>query len=636
MCGIAGVICSHARGDLQEILEAMVASLNHRGPDDWGTRILLSPVSQAGFGHARLSIIDLSDAGHQPMGNEDSTVWITYNGEIYNHLELREVLEKKGHVFKSHSDTEAIIHGYEEFGEEIFSCLNGMFALALWDVKKQCLFLARDRYGKKPLYYQSIDGSFIFASELKALLKHPDSQRKIDARSLSRYLLYEYVPAPHSIVEGILKLPAGHYLRMKEGSFQLKPYWSISFPRNTVPSDPIVVQELLLEKLKTSIQRRLMSDVPLGVFLSGGIDSSAIVALMSELVSADRIKTFSIGFNEASFDESGYARSVARRFGTDHHEQILTPSTMVDILPEIWSFMDEPFADASIIPTYLLSKFTRSHVTVALGGDGGDELFAGYDPFLAHRLACLYDWMPEAIHRRVVNPLAAMLPVSTANMSMDFRIKQFLKGIPYTVPVRNQIWLGSFSREDQQEVFNQDFYATCCDSELYSEIIAAENGVTFRDRTDEIIYLYSRFYLADDILTKVDRASMACSLEVRAPFLDRDFTEFVNSLPSNLKLKGLTRKYILKKSLESKLPRSILYRSKKGFGIPLSKWIREDLRPLVLDVFSHTRIRRAGIFNADTVQRIIDDHLSGKKDNRKQIWTLLMFEMWRERYAPGI
>jgi len=614
----------------------MVASLHHRGPDDKGTVVLESRSGRTGFGHARLSIIDLSPAGHQPMCNEDATVWITYNGEIYNHLELRGELERKGHVFTSHCDTEAIIHGYEEFGEGIYSKLNGMFALALWDTKNQSLHLARDRYGKKPLYYHASNGSFVFASELKALLRHPGIKKTIDVRSLSRYLLHEYVPSPHSIMEGIHKLPPGHYLIMKDGNISIHPYWSISFGKSHTPEDPVLVGEMLLDRLKASIERRLMSDVPLGVFLSGGIDSSAIVALMSELVSSERIKTFSIGFNEPSFDESGYARSVARQFGTDHHEQILTPSTMVDILPEIWSFMDEPFADASIIPTYLLSKFTRSQVTVALGGDGGDELFAGYDPFLAHRLACMYDWVPGSIHRGIVEPLAALLPVSTANMSLDFRIRQFLKGVPYPVPIRNQVWLGSFSREEQPGVFNRDYFAAYSDFDPYSEITQAEKGVVFRDRTDEIVYLFSRFYLCDDILTKVDRASMACSLEVRAPFLDRDFSEFVNSLPSNLKLKGLTRKYILKKSLESKLPRSILHRSKKGFGIPLSKWIREDLRPLVLDVFSHARISRAGIFNAGAVQRLIHDHLTGKKDNRKQIWTLLMFEMWREKFAPSV
>jgi asparagine synthase (glutamine-hydrolysing) len=355
---------------------------------------------------------------------------------------------------------------------------------------------------------------------------------------------------------------------------------------------------------------------------------------MSELTDPAGIKTFSIGFEEKSFDESSYARQVARLFGTDHHEQILTPGTMTEILPEIWDFLDEPFADASIVPTYLLSKFTRQHVTVALGGDGGDELFAGYDPFLAHRLAGLYDWVPGAFHSRVVEPLMGRLPVSTDNMSLDFRIKQFLKGIPYPAAIRNQVWLGSFSHEEQPGYLSQDFRAECNGFTPYDDITAAEQGMRFRDLTDEIVFLYSRFYLADDILTKVDRASMATSLEVRAPFLDTDFTEFVNALPSRWKLHGLTRKYILKKSLEKKLPREILYRKKKGFGIPLSKWIKEDLKSLVLDVFSPNRIRGAGIFDAKAVTRLVDEHLAGTRDNRKQIWTLLMFEMWRERYAP--
>jgi asparagine synthase (glutamine-hydrolysing) len=636
MCGIVGILSSGSQNLLEQILEDAVTSLNHRGPDDRGIKILTGPGFQVGLGHARLSIIDLSTAGHQPMCNEDGTVWITFNGEIYNHRDIRDDLIAKGHIFSSHTDTEVIIHGYEEYGETILNKITGMFAFGLWDANTQALYLARDRYGKKPLYYWQSGHVFAFASELKALLMHPDVQRVIDPEGICRYLLHEYVPAPHSILKGVHKLLPGHFLCLRNGSPMIKPYWSINFSAHDIGSDDQQIQEILLDKLKSSISRRLMSDVPLGVFLSGGIDSSAIVALMSELVSADRIKTFCIGFEEESFDETDHARKVARIFGTDHHEQTLTPKKMIDILPEVWGFLDEPLADASIIPTYLLSKFTRQHVTVALGGDGGDELLAGYDPFLAHRLAGLYDWVPGFIHTRLVTPLAQRLPVSTRNMSLDFRIKQFLKGIGYPAAIRNQVWLGSFSRDEQPHILNKDVMTSLNGFNPYSEIMDAEHGMRFRDPTEEIIYLYSRFYLADDILTKVDRASMACSLEVRAPFLDVDFAEFVNSLPSRYKLRGLTRKYILKKSLENKLPHDILYRKKKGFGIPLSKWIKKDLLHMLLDIFSPARIRQAGIFNASAVTQLIDDHVSGARDNRKQIWTLLMFEQWRTNYAASL
>jgi asparagine synthase (glutamine-hydrolysing) len=630
MCGIAGAVSAGTTAISREVMDRMVSSLNHRGPDDRGVHYISGSNVQVALGHTRLSIIDLSQAGHQPMSNEDSTVWITFNGEIYNYREIRDIL--KGHRFASHTDTEVIIHGYEEYGEGIFNRLNGMFALALWDCTKQRLYLARDRYGKKPLYFWHQGSTFVFASELKSLVRHPEVPREIDPKGLSRYLLYEYVPAPHCIYKGIRKLLPGHFLCFGNGVSSAKKYWSIDFTAQKVPEDDQAVQETLIRKLRESIARRLMSDVPLGVFLSGGIDSSAIVALMSGLMPAEKIKTFSIGFAEKSFDESGYARQVAKLFGTDHHEQTLTPRTMIDILPEVWSFLDEPFADASVIPTYLLSQFTRQSVTVALGGDGGDELFAGYDPFLAHRLAWIYDWMPHLIHSRLVEPLAEKLPVSTGNMSLDFRIKQFLKGIPYPVPIRNQVWLGSFSKEEQPQIFRKDFLSSLNGFDLYQDIYDSCREMRFRDQTEEIIYLYSRFYLADDILTKVDRASMATSLEVRAPFLDVEFAEFVNSLPSRYKLHGYARKYLLKKGLEKILPRDILYRKKKGFGIPLSEWLKNDLRNLVLEVFSPERIRRAGIFNPPAIEAMVDQHLKGKKDNRKQIWTLLMFEMWQENH----
>ena len=642
MCGIVGIAYTDGRPIEREVLERMTGALVHRGPDDEGIFITRNSKLETrnskihvGLGHRRLSIIDLSKAAHQPMCNEDKTIWLTYNGEIYNFRELKRDLVGKGHVFLSNSDTEVIIHGYEQYGEDIFNKLNGMFAFGLWDDRKQVLYLVRDRYGQKPLYYWHSARGIVFASELKSLIRHPDLKKEIDIHSLSRYLLYEYVPAPHSIFKGVKKVLPGHFLKWKGAGLHITSYWQINFNgAETIRALPIrEIENQLIGLLKLSVERRLVSDVPLGVFLSGGIDSSSIVALMTELIPPEQIKTFSIGFKEKSFDESSYARNVARLFGTDHHEQILTPAKMIEILPEVWDFLDEPFADASIIPTYLLSKFTRQFVTVALGGDGGDELFAGYDPFQAHIAARYYKKIPEFIHNNIINPLVQQLPVSTRNMSFDFKLKQFLKGIPYQPAIRNQVWLGSFTKKEQKDVFSPDISHMMNGFDPYGDIHEAREGQEFRDSLDEIIFLYSRFYLSDDILTKVDRASMATSMEVRSPYLDVEFAEFANNLPSRMKLKGLTRKYILKKSLEPKLPKEILNRGKKGFGIPLAKWFKNELKQTLLDVFSHSRLKQEGLFNAETVQTLLNDHFSGEKDNRKQIWTLFMFEMWKERFV---
>jgi asparagine synthase (glutamine-hydrolysing) len=634
MCGIAGIICRNGCRLDEGVLSDMTIALRHRGPDDGGTHVIRHPDLQIGLGHRRLSIIDLS-AGHQPMTNEDGTLWITYNGEIYNFKEIREELIGQGHTFVSQSDTEVILHGYEQYGAGILKKLNGMFAFGLWDDRKRQLFLARDRYGKKPLYYHCSRTGILFASELKSLLKHPDVNSEIDLKSLSRYLLHEYVPVPYSMIRDVAKMPPGHYgIWTPESSLSLSPYWQIRFDgerEEPLPDQPDLERQLI-ELLKKSVERRLVSDVPLGVFLSGGIDSSSIVALMAELMPADRIKTFSIGFEEKSFDESGHARSLARLFGTDHHEKIFTPSMMLETLPEVWAFMDEPFADASVLPTYMLSKFTREFVTVALGGDGGDEIFAGYDPFLAHRIAGLYETIPAWVRDGIIAPLLRALPVSTKNMSFDFRVKQFLKGIPHPQAVRNQVWLGSFDMGEQKKLFTPERFCLLNGHDPYEEIQESCRGMEFRDELDRIIYLYCRYYLGEDILTKVDRASMAASLEVRAPYLDVEFSEYVNRLPSRFKLHGLTRKYLLKKGLERKLPHDILYRKKKGFGIPLAKWLKGELKPILLDVFSPARIRREGLFDGGVIETLLRDHFSGQKDNRKPLWALLMFEMWKEHH----
>lgn len=639
MCGIAGIVRTDNKPVDPTVLRSMTDRILHRGPDDSGIQLLSTseiPGISVGFGHRRLSIIDLSPLGHQPMSNEDGTVWITFNGEVYNHKDLRRDLAAKGHSFKSECDTEVIIHGYEEYGGRICELLSGMFAFAIWDSKRTQLLLARDRFGKKPLYYWQSEMGIVFASEMKALLALPEFKPVLDHKNLARYLAFEYVPVPHTIYQNVNKLPPGTYALYNNRTLTTSKYWDISF--NSESQNKLSmpdVENMLLELLKNAVEKRLMSDVPLGAFLSGGIDSSAVVALMSEIIDPRLIKTFSIGFTEKSFDESQYARMVARHFKTDHHEKTFSIGDMVNILPEVWDFLDEPFADASVLPTYMLSKFTAETVTVALGGDGGDELFAGYDPFVAHRLANVYSTIvPYWITRGFVTPLANALPVSSKNMSFDFRIKQLLKGMAYTPSVRNQVWLGAFSPEQQKKLFTPQVNEMLAGFDVYEDINGSLQGREFRNWVDEITFMYERFYMGEDILTKVDRASMAVSLEVRTPFLDQQLAEFANALPAHFKLHGLTRKFILKKALERKLPGEIINRKKKGFGIPLTKWLKTDLKPMLEEIFSAENIKKEGLFNIAHVQMLMHEHFSGKRDNRKQLWTLLMFEQWRKRFCP--
>ena len=624
MCGITGILDVTGPVD-RAVLARMTNTLRHRGPDDENYYLGGAGSVSVGFGFRRLSIIDLS-GGRQPMSNEDGSLWLVCNGEIYNYPDLRPQLEAQGHKFRTNSNVETLLHLYEDHGPDCLDKVNGMFALMIWDAKRQTLFLARDRLGKKPLYYREAPGQFLFGSEPKALLQHPACPRELDTRSLSRYLAYEYVPSPHCIFKGIQKLPAGHCLTWKNGQTHTRRYWDLKFSAPAARSEQAIAEELR-ERLKEAVRLRLISDVPLGVFLSGGIDSSTVVALMAELRPPAQIKTFAIGFEERSFDESRYARRIADFYGTDHYEDILRSQTLLDILPDVAAFLDEPFADASILPTYLLSRFTRQHVTVALGGDGGDELFAGYPTFLAHRLARFYR-MPRAIHEHLIRPLAQMLPVSDENFSFDFKVNRFLRGAAYRPEIRDQIWLGSFTPDEQRTLLD----AIPADVDQYEDIFEALTQCHADNTGERLIYQYCKFYLQDDILTKVDRASMACSLEARAPFLDYTFVEFANSIPYDLKLKGLKAKYILKKAMARKLPPDILARGKKGFGIPVAKWLKSGLRDLVQDLLSEHRIRQQGIFNYRTVARLLDEHFQGRKDHRKQLWTLLMFELWFENF----
>ena len=619
MCGIAGFVGGGSRADLL----AMGRALVHRGPDGEGT--WTDPASGVHFVHRRLSIIDI-DGGAQPMWNEDETVCVVFNGEIYNHVALRRELTAAGHVFASdHSDTEVLVHGYEEWGDALPERLNGMFAFAIHDRARNRVFIARDRFGKKPLYYTLSGNTFIFASELSALLVHPEAVATIDTLSLRKYFAYGFIPAPRTLYRNISKLPGGWTLTFDTAScrVELRQYWRFLIePTSDIPRDPVNEWgEELVSLLRAAVERRLMSDVPLGVFLSGGIDSSAVLALAAQCVPASQLKTFSIGFNEPSYDESAYARQVATRFGTEHSEKVLSIDAARGLVDEILARLDEPMGDPSILPTYLLSAFARERVTVALGGDGGDELFAGYDPFKALRMAEIYSRVvPRPMHA-AIRCVAERLPQSDRNMSLDFRIRRALRGLSSPASAWNPTWLGALEVRELAQLFDEPVAV----EDLYSEAIEAWDGCAQSSVVDRTLEFYTRFYLQDNILTKVDRASMMVSLEVRAPFLDIDVVDFVRRIPNTYKYHRGETKYLLKRALERVLPREILYRRKKGFGIPLKRWLR-DMRG------TDPGLPAAGADPA-WVDGCWTAHREGRADHRLFLWCWIVLQHHLRRYA---
>ena len=630
MCGITGWanLDSHTPPPegAQDLLHAMCERMVHRGPDSEGLYV----TTGAALGMRRLAIIDLV-TGEQPAFNEDRSVVVILNGEIYNYRELRTELEKRGHVFHSASDTEVLPHLYEEYGDDMLRKLNGMFAFALWDSKRRRLLIARDRFGEKPLYWGVFDNTLLFASEPKVLLANRSVRPSLNLQALRQYLSFDYVPAPLSIYQGINKLPAAHKLTVEHGRVNVECYWRLSYKTaDPLPSEDEAAEHLR-ELLADAVRMRLVSDVPLGVLLSGGVDSSTIAALAVRS-SSEAVKTFSISFAEASFDESAYARGVAKFLGTDHHEERLSANLAANLVGEIGAWMDEPFSDPSLVPTYLLSRFTRKHVTVALGGDGGDELFAGYQMYSGHRWADVYKRVPRLIRSGMVEPLVRLLPVKTKNLSFDYKALRFVNGAKYDAVARHHVWFGSFTPEEQRQLLTADVLGAT-DGDIYSQARQFATECESDDLVTQMQNVDTRLYLAEDILTKVDRASMAVSLEVRAPFLDPRVAEFAASLPCHYKLRGLKTKYILKKAVRDLLPPFVTRRGKKGFGVPVAEWLKVKLRPLARDLLSPERVRRAGVFNADYVARLQDEHERGVANHRKLLWTLLMFELWHESFV---
>jgi len=629
MCGITGWANLDSRTPppegAQELLHAMCERMVHRGPDSEG----LFVASGVALGMRRLAIIDLV-TGEQPVFNEDRSVTVVLNGELYNYRELRAELEKRGHAFHSASDTEVLPHLYEEYGDRMVEKLNGMFAFALWDTKKHRLLIARDRFGEKPLYWGVFHNILLFASEPKVLLAHPAVKTSLNLQALRQYLSFDYVPAPLSIYQGINKLPAAHKLILEDGAVQVEPYWCLSYKTVDPVPDEREATAHLRDLLTDAVRMRLVADVPLGVLLSGGVDSSTIAALAVKS-SAEPVKTFSISFAEASFDESAYARGVAKFLGTDHHEERLSANLAANLVSEIGAWMDEPFSDPSLVPTYLLSRFTRKHVTVALGGDGGDELFAGYPMYSGHGWAEIYKRVPAVVRNRIIEPMVRGLPVKTKNLSLDFKAMRFVTGAKFDEVARHHVWFGSFTPDEQEQLLSSAALSET-DGDIYAQARRMAEECDGSDIVARMQSLDTRLYLAEDILTKVDRASMAVSLEVRAPFLDPRVAEFAASLPSSYKLRGHKTKYILKKAVAGMLPGFVTRRGKKGFGVPVAEWLKFKLKPLARDLLSPERVRRAGVFNPEYVSRLQDEHERGVANHRKLLWTLLMFELWHESF----
>ena len=609
MCGIAGFVGEGDRSDLIRMTRAIA----HRGPDAEG--FFEEPAHGVHLGHRRLSIVDLA-CGEQPMRTADGRLTIVFNGEIYNHLELREELQKRGCVFQTdHSDTEVLLHGYREWGDDFVNRLNGMWAFAIWDAEKRRLFVSRDRFGKKPLYWFHRGGAFAFGSELTAVLAHRNAPRGLSRKAMQKFFAYALIPAPHSAVEGIWKLPAGHSLILEPGAEpKIRRYWRFEIDTDESLTNEDALADQLGALLNHAVARRLMSDVPLGVFLSGGIDSTAVAAFASRHVGQGNLHTFSIGFTEPSFDESAYAKRAAGHIGTQHKTEILDLDKAVEVLPQIFEKLDEPQGDNSLLPTWLLSRFTRQHVTVALGGDGSDELFAGYDTFGGLKKAELYaKLVPRPVHHAIV-ALASRMPVSHSNLSFDFKIKRGLGGVMYRPPMWNALWLGALKPEEIKELFGEPADV----EDIYSEAIETWDSCRQRNLVDRTLQFYTEIYLQDGILAKVDRASMMHGLEARSPFLDIEVANFARKLPHRFKHKDGISKYILKKALEPLLPKDILYRKKKGFGTPVGAWFRSGrISPLSSDPFT---------------QRKLAAHRAGAADDRLFLWCRMTLDEWLKRH----
>ncbi len=627
MCGICGVVSFQPSAPAdRSILLRMNASLQHRGPDDEG----YYEDDQASLAMRRLSIIDLH-TGQQPISNETGDIWVVYNGEIYNFQKIRVALEQRGHIFKTQTDTEVIVHAYEEYGDECVTHFNGMFAIAVWDARKRRLFLARDRLGIKPLYYWCGVDKLVFGSELKALILHPHVPRQVDLAALDLFLTLEYIPAPRTIYEGVFKLLPGHVLVVEEGKLKITQYWDV--PYQPVSQSEAECAEILSGLIKESVRLRLISDVPLGAFLSGGIDSSTIVGFMSQSTN-EPVRTFSIGFEDGTYNELPYAEEVAKRFGTKHHVEILK-SDHSDLTEQLVSHFDEPFADTSIFPTFLVSKLASREVKVVLSGDGGDELFAGYDTYLAEKVDRYYGRLPRSLRQQVLPKFAGWLPPQSAKKGLINKAKRMVEGGAFDPSLQHARWMMFLNPAEKNSLYRSDLRAALCDDLMTDFFHDHFEKASRFDRLAQQQYVDVKTYLADDILTKVDRMSMAVSIEARVPLLDYRIVEFALNLPAPMKLSRSRTKSILRQAVKHMLPPSILEKPKEGFSIPMKHWLCTSLKPMMLDLLSKASLEKHGYFDHQVVAGWIQDHLDGRVNHSHRLWALMVFEMWHhnERVA---
>lgn len=625
MCGICGKLNFDINNEVDKgLIKKMCDTLVHRGPDDEGYYIN----KNIGLGMRRLSIIDLN-TGHQPISNENQKIWIVFNGEVYNYRELKQDLIKKGHQFKTGSDTEAIIHLYEEYDVDCLKHLRGMFAFAIWDEVKSRLFLARDRVGKKPLIYTAANNSIIFASELKAVIQDNSVKKEIDFDALDQYMSFQFVPAPYTIFKGINKLPPASYLLCEKGNIIVKRYWQLDFNSKIIMSEDEYAEGILRE-LEEAVKLRMISDVPLGALLSGGIDSSAVVAIMAKL-SDKPIKTFSIGFEEEEYSEIKYARIVAEQFKTEHHEFIVKPD-IIEILPELSWFYDEPFADKSAVPSYYVAKEAGRHLKVVLNGDGGDEAFAGYGRYdFGKNIASL---LPSSLKVQLMRQtIKNYFKVSDKSKLTSKMIKKIaLNQFPVS---RSIIFPEFFNGREKYNLYTQNARETL-NNTISNKIDELLNGVEdIKEPIDSMINIDFNHYLSGDLLLKMDIASMANSLEARSPFLDHKLLEFSMNIPCSFKIKNGERKYILKRALSDILPDGILNRNKMGFSIPLIYWLRNELKGFAYQTILNDSDGIKQFFNLNYVKQLLDEHASGRKNHAHRIWSLIVFEMWYRRFMKG-
>jgi asparagine synthase (glutamine-hydrolysing) len=617
MCGILGFNWSDP-----VLGKTLCQILEHRGPDQEGI------FSEEGItlGFRRLSIIDLSEQGNQPMGNEDGSVQLVFNGEIYNFLELRKELVEKGHLFRGHSDSEVIVHAYEEWEDNFLSHLQGMFAIGLWDRKKRNLIIARDRLGIKPLYYYQRNGRFAFASEIKALLRIPEVERGVNLQGLYYYLGFEFVPGPLTMFEGIRKLRPGHYLFYSHQGIEEKAYWEPSFTP-VARSQGEAVEEMRA-LLKETVRMHLISDVPLGVFLSGGLDSSTLVALMREL-GVNPLKTFSIGYPDPSFSELPYAQMVAERFETEHTVLMIPEVTLHDLEEAVWH-LDEPMTDLSALPLYLVCREARKYVTVCLSGEGGDEIFAGYDRFKASKADSYYRWLPGLLREKVIYPLVERLPDQPQKKGAVNILKRFVEGSHLPLDGGHLRWQ-YFSSENQDGLLYNGFFKKQVRMDPFAPLRELRSRFSFKKRIDEEIYLDLRFIMPDSVLMKVDKMSMAHALEIRVPFLDHRFVEFTAGLPGDWKLKGFQTKAIFRKALEGLLPDQIVWRGKQGYSLPVKNWLREGLKEPLLAVLNESPVIQE-YMSRSYIDQLIREHMARTHNHNHILWALLNLGLWYKKF----